>query len=100
MIQVCDIFRTRVAQFVHTCVNGDVPCAFENYYSAINEMHSYKTRHSNKLHVLKTRTRMGEESIKVIGAKMYNNLPQSIVECKTKQSFRHKMKLHILKGYE
>ena len=99
MLQVQDIFRSRVAQFVHKCLNGRIPGVFQNYYKTVNQLHNHRTRQSQKLHVAKTRTKIGEKSVKIIGAKMYNDLPEHITDCKTDKSFKNKRKLHILDGY-
>ena len=76
-----------------------MPSVFQNYYKTVNQTHNHCTRQSKKLHVVKTRTKMGEKSMRIIGAKMFNNLQTNITECKSVQSFKQKLKLHILESY-
>ena len=82
----CDSFDLEIAKFMYRLKTQNLPLVFKDYYCSVTAVHRYRTRHASKNYffhprVNKARTQM---SIKVRGAKLWNNLPVSLTENKIK----------------
>ena len=95
------IHDLEVAKFMYRLKTRNLPLVFKDYYCSVTAVHRYRTRHASKNYffhpqVNKARTQM---SIKVRGAKLWNNLPVSLTEDKIKlgkQCFFKAAKKHFL----
>ena len=97
ILQVNDLYKANVMKFVYKCTQGVVPNVFLDHYACIT--HNHRTRQSNMLSVPRTRIKIGEKSSKVVGAKLYNNLPNQIKDSITLKSFSKRVRNMLLDGY-
>ena len=73
-----------------------LPMTFDNYFQLNNEIHSYYTRSSTKIHKPYFRTNYMKYSIKNKGNTIWNNLPETIKESKSYHIFKSKIKKYLL----
>ena len=97
ILQVNDLYKANVMKFVYKCIQGVVPDVFLDHYTCIT--HNHRTRQANKLNVPRTRIKIGEKNSKVVGAKLYNNLPNDIKDSVTLKSFSKRVNNMLLNGY-
>ncbi|KAL0852556.1 hypothetical protein ABMA27_016975 [Loxostege sticticalis] len=55
----------------------------------------HNLRKQNKLKLITPRTNYGRKTILFEGVQLYNNLPESIKKCKSVETFKSKLKIHI-----
>lgn len=56
----------------------------------------HSSRRPNQIEITKSRTKFGTKTIQFEGAMMFNNLPNEIRTTKSVDSFKHKLKAHII----
>ena len=71
------------AMFMFKYFSNMLPMTFDNYFQLNNEIHSYYTRSSTKIHKPYFRTNYMKYSIKNKGNTIWNNLPETIKESKS-----------------
>ena len=82
MLKVSDIARLELTKFMHRYHKFKVPNLFitENYFTSVNEIHSYNTRSSSsKCYFLPSvNTTAGKRSLLFRGIKLWNAIPVDI----------------------
>ena len=91
LLKIKDIREVQVLLFVNKCLKGLCPPVFHEYYG--ERMPHYNIRNPG-LHITRTRTAMGSNSIRIFGAKLWNNLAPRVKEHRNKINF----KKHIIKN--
>ncbi len=72
--------------------NNLLPSVFRNYYKLNAEMHNLQTRQAGQLHnIKKTKTVMGDKTIKVSGAKIYKTLPDYLIGSSSASRFKRQL---------
>ena len=99
LLKVKDMHRFQVMQFVFKQRQNLLPDTFKDYFILNSDIHQYRTRQSGKIHAKKAKTAFGSNTIKVSGAKLYNNLPNHVTNCQTLSSFKKYAKKHLLLNY-
>ena len=84
---------------MHQQQKGKLPDIFNKYYTVNSAIHDYHTRQSNKLNQRKPKSSVGCQSLKIVGAKLYNDIPDDIKTRDNLQSFRSAVKRHLLSSY-
>ena len=89
ILKIDDIFKQEVLIFVFSQYNNLLPEIFNNYYSTFSNIHIIDTRGSNTQFIIpRHSTKMGEKTVKVYGASLWNELANHMKECSTVKSFR------------
>ena len=83
-----------VHKFVHN-VSG-LPPIFCEYFTYNSQVHSYNTRQCEGLHVSSVSIAHGQKSLKCLGTKLWNNLPNSIKSIRGEKTFKNRLKLILL----
>ena len=79
---ILDIFKQREYQigiFVHDALNGMLPPHFKDYFPHIKHIHSTRCKFKGDLYVPKYNNNIGQSSIKFVGPKIWNNIPETII---------------------
>ena len=92
LLKVCDIFKLKVNQFVHKYKLGQLPKVFDNYFTDNTNIHSHNTRQASNLHLPRAHTNSGQQTIKILGVKLYNDLPNIVKNVNTIKAFCAKVK--------
>ena len=99
LLKVCDIFKLKVNQFVHKHKLGQLPKVFDNYFTDNINIHSHNTRQASKLHLPRAHTNSGQQTIKILGVKLYNALPNIVKNVNTIKAFCAKVKKFYYTNY-
>ena len=110
--KIHDIFKIRLAKFIFTSLNKSNPINFHSWFKLIDYVHNYNTR-SRYIDIdnsITTRTIFvpfarttyyGLKLTKVLGSKLWNNLPPRLrVNNITLTIFIKNLKKHLIDSYE
>lgn len=70
-----------------------LPRYFNNYFNVPSNLHKYETRKKEDFQIAKHKTSLFSKSIKVIGPKLWNELPVEVKESKHMNYFKR----HVIK---
>ena len=110
-LQVQDVFKLRVAKFIFNCLNRNNPEIFQSWFLLTSIIHNHNTRSkyvnienssmTRTLFIPAARTtHYGLKLIKVLGAKIWNNLPSLLrVVDVTLSTFNRGIKKHLIEQY-
>ena len=113
IIKVQDIFRLRITKFIFNCLNKKTPSNFYSWFNLTNnDTHNHNTR-SKYIDIdksIKTRslfvptartTHYGLKLTKVLGSKLWNNLPPilRVDNFTSSTTFIKKLKNHLIQLY-
>ena len=96
MLQLDDITLQVTALFMFRFFNNMLPDSFNDYFMLNKELHHYNTRSSACVHKHYARTNYRKHLVSYRGIDTWNNLPESLKEIITFNSFRKKLKLYQL----
>ncbi len=69
------------------------------YFKPSNEIHKLQTRNAHKLNVIRVNNNYDKSSLKYKDAKIYNELPNDIVYCKSLNIFKNRTKKYYKSFY-
>ena len=110
--KIQDIFVLRIAKFIFNCLNKITPLNFHDWFTLTIQVHRYNTRskyvdidnsiHTRTLFVPTARTSYyGLKLIKVLGPKLWNNLPSILRVGNTSYPiFIRNLKKNLLEFYD
>ena len=95
-----DLFKLEVGKFMHCFKAEKLPKSFNNYFQEVGQVRSRVTRASNRgdLFVIRCNKKVGEKSIKFIGAKYWNDLPLELKNMKYCH-FKNELKNYIFANF-
>ena len=112
ILKVYDIFKIRIAKFIFKSLDKSTPSNFHSWFNLTKDIHNHNTR-SKYIDIdksIKTRnlfvpsartTHYGLKLTKVLGSKLWNNLPSLLrVDNLTLSIFINKIKKHLIELYE
>ena len=95
-----DIFKLQLAIFVFNCLNHYNPPQFSNYYSYVSDHYNTSSSSKKLLRTPMVRTsKYGLNSIKYLGAKIWNDIPVELRESSSANLFKTILKRHLLSSY-
>ena len=97
LLTVMQINILQIGCLMYQIVNGLLPDSLFGIFYKNSDTHSYHTRSKNKLCIPKHRTKMREQSIHVVGARIWNLIPDNIKTAITLPAFKNLLKTFILK---
>ena len=98
VLKVTDIAKVNSLTFVYNYFNNKLPNIFDNYFTVFNEVHRINTRGSkNQIIIINMHnSNNGGSTMKVRGAKLWNNTGAKIKRLKNVKNFRKQVKDSIL----
>ena len=97
ILKIEDIFYQEKVSFVHNFINDKLPPTFQNYFTEFAQVHNIETRNKNhNLIIPRHKTNIGASTIKINGAKMWNDLDANIKQILNIKIFRKNIKEKIL----
>ncbi len=108
---ISDIYKFQISKFLYDCLNGYAPRQFNTWFTYNTENYDYHTRsnaqilNGNVLNITNLfipfarTTHYGLNSIKVIGPKIWNEIPTDIRSIKSKKGFAENLKKHYITKY-
>ena len=88
--------------FMYKTQKGLAPDVFYDLYHSVTELHSYNTRSANKgnLQIPLTNLRAGDKAISVSGARIWNNIPNSIKEAQSLDVLKRELKECLIRSQQ
>ena len=71
------------AILVYKCLHSLVPNYFLNYFKKFSNVHSYNTRHKNRLILPKVKYNFGKNTFIFSGVQVYNMLPDHVMKAES-----------------
>ena len=97
ILKVDDIFLLEKISFVHNFVNNNQPSMFNDYYLKFAQIHTISTRNSKFNFIVPfCHTNFGSCSMKIKGAKVWNDLETHLKEITNLKTFRSKVKEKLM----
>ena len=98
LLLVKDIANQELLTFVHNYYSNSLPPVFENYFKPFD--HHYNTRNGHQtIRIEDHDTEIAAASVKVTGAKLWNDLNTSYKNITSKNKFRKEYKDRIIRLY-
>ena len=96
--KVNSIYKNQILTFVYKQQNQLLPEIFENTLQQNLHFRERSTRQDSHLHISRFRSSVGEKSVKVKSAKLWNKLPSNIRNLNSLSCFKRSLKplLHVL----
>ncbi len=85
IIKIEDVHKLFTLRLIHQHQTHKLPITYKDYFKFRSEIHSRATVNNIDLHIPKAKTNYGYNSIKQIGAKIFNQLPEGIRKAKTEK---------------
>ena len=99
ILNIEDIFNLSILKIAHKHRNKQLPCVFNKYFITRLDIHNRPTRHSNKLDIIKVKTNYGNKTLRVNGARLYNELPANITDYDNIITFAKKVRKYFIDKY-
>ena len=100
LLKIDDIADQEILSFVHNYFSKKLPPVFDDYYSTLAEQHQMNTRNGQYLlHIPDHNTNLAATSIKISGAKLWNNLENNLKNIPKVKSFRMMLKKKSVSSY-
>ena len=110
ILKVTDIFKLQITKFVFKCINQLTPNNFHDWFKMNASVHGYRTRYNydinknlfhNRISLYSVRTsNYGLKQMRFNGAKIWNSLPQHIMNAHSLASFGKSFKAYYTSNYE
>ena len=85
-----------VGIFMYNYCQDHLPNLFHGFIQRINEVHDRNTRQSNELHVKFARTDVRKFSLRIHGARIWNDIPMYIKHATSVNVFKQMLKKHLI----
>lgn len=96
ILKIDQLFKLNTHIFMFKYFRNVLPSPFKNYLKNLRSEHTYNTRSSNFLRTQKFRTEIFRKTIKIMGPKEWNKLPENIKLSKSLKQFKNRVKIHLL----
>ena len=101
ILTITDVFKVQTAKFVYNCVNVLSPVQFRSFFTFTNSNYNTAASRNESLYIPHARTtNYGLNSIKNIGARIWNHIPINIRSNVSVKSFTKNLKQHFLSSYK
>ena len=92
-----DIANQEILTFVYKYFNNNLPSVFRDYFTLFGNENGTVTRNTNfNIRFIERHSMYGEKSVKVVGAKLWNNLHNDVRLATSIKLFKSKLKSAIL----
>ena len=96
ILTITDIFKLQTAKFVYNCLNLLAPIQFKSFFTFTNTNYNTAVSRNENLNIPHARTtNYGLNSIKNVGARIWNHIPINIRRYVSVKSFTRNLKQHI-----
>ena len=93
-----DIATQEIVTFVYNYFSNSLPPVFDGYFETLASQHGRNTRNGNKLiKIIDHKTDIAGLSTKILGAKLWNKLDNSLKTIPNVKAFKARLKKYILK---
>ena len=96
LLPLQDINSYMIGIFMFNVMNSGEDSIFSSYFILNSSIHSHHTRTANALHVPRAKNCVRISSIKILGAQIWNDIPNSIRNSTTVATFKRNLKKHLI----
>ena len=97
ILNVKDLYLFQLGQFMYKYNINALPNIFNSIFHKNQSFHNYPTRQSNEFHLPRLRTLLAQNTFLYTGPKYWNSLDNEIKNARSLSSFKHKLKISLLK---
>ena len=97
ILNVKDLYLFQLGQFMYKYNINALPNIFNSIFQKNQSFHNYPTRQSNEFHLPRLRTLLAQNTFLYTGPKYWNSLDNEIKNARSLSSFKHKLKISLLK---
>ncbi|MFZ2537305.1 MAG: reverse transcriptase domain-containing protein, partial [Oscillospiraceae bacterium] len=96
-LQIPKLRDFNIICLVHNVIHNapELPEIYHNYFTSNLTIYSHNTRGSRDLHMSFSRSNTGKRNIKILGCKLWNQIPKSLKCIKSHPVFKRKIKLFV-----
>ena len=95
ILMLDEIYMLEVSKFMYKSASLSLPSSFNEYFMNINHQHNTRAKVNADLIFPRPRTNLGKQSIKIMGVKVWNEIPTDIRNSTTLNSFCTQIKSYI-----
>ena len=99
ILKIKDKFKFEICCLVYKFLHQLLPACFNKFFQRNSEIHSRRTRQSNDLHLPLFRKSICKQSLKFVGVKLWNEIPDEIKQSKTLGQFKKRLRYHFLNNH-
>ena len=96
ILKVRDKFKFEICCLVYKFLHRMLPDCFNNFFHLNSEIYSRQTRQSNNLHLPLFKKSTCKQSIKLVGIKLWSEIPNEIKQSKNLAQFKKRLKQLLL----
>ena len=96
ILNIFDLYNYQLGIFLYCFHHNLLPKVFKTFFALNADFHSYDTRAKNQLHLPVSRTRIKQSQVRFAGVKLWNSLPFNIINSLSLESFKRKLRNHLL----
>jgi len=100
ILKLVDLYDYNVAKLMYRYSSGTVPNALNKIFKQHGTYHNYQTRNRNNPRIPLSKHSTTIRSIRHKGQKVWSEIPNTIRQCKTLNSFKRKYKSALVGKYE
>ena len=93
LLKINDLTKQEIATFVHNFFSNSLPPVFDGYFETLASNHNRNTRNGENLLKIHNHPTFAASSIKIQGAKVWNNMSNNLKNIPKVKNFRKKFKL-------
>jgi len=98
-LTIYDIASLQISQFMYKSNRQLLPLHFLNFFQTNSTVHNYNTRQSQNIHLLAASCSKKLNTIKHLGPRNWNKLPNKIKSAPSLPSFTKMLRNHLLSAY-
>ena len=99
ILPIYALYEYNLGIFMFSFYKNLLPTSLNNMFTLNLHTHSYNVRNKYNTRVYYGRTSFSRTIIKHKGPILRNNLPSELKQCKSLNTFKYKLKSHLLKNY-
>ena len=96
ILPVFELYEYHLGIFMYKYLHNKLPNSFDNYFNYNNDYHSYNTRSSGLLRQPLHRISVSQRHVKTSGVKLWNSLPNAILNSKSIMIFKRTLKKYLI----
>ena len=100
-LKINDLYELKILKFMHQINRSQekLPVVFQNYFLKNESFHVYNTRKIKDYKIHRTNKRWGERMLLNKGARLWNELPESLKDVNKTSTFTKRLKRYFISRY-
>ena len=99
MLNIYQIYRNQLAIYMYQQTHNLLPHDHLKHFLTNSSVHTYNTRQKSKLHIEYTRTTCRQNTVRMLGPRLWNILPTEVKSAPVLAVFKRKLKKLLLSNF-